>query len=284
MAALRLSICRRWPLSTEEDPMNDKNRPADWKHFDEFAAGIATNRLPTTKALAGRNFKITLKARRTIDLAFTSADTVAWGEENDAGVDWYEAIEVAPDTFFINMTFAARRAEDEAFIVNTVTRRVLSVRERVRDAGEAPGEPRVAQVWSAGVLGNPKALPGGMEPAPTRDLVGLTAHYEYSPNHLYEHIYLSSKRYAWQNLVGVQRGHGDVDLATTWKFADNQYVFGFREFIIPVASLFFYNWETMRSTGKFLGVTSTGSIENKPAGALIEKKSRTSYDKRSAPV
>ena len=40
----------------------------------------------------------------------------------------------------------------------------------------------------------------------------------------------------------------------------------------------------MRSTGKFLGVTSAGRIENKPAGALIEKKSRTSYDKRSAPV
>lgn len=264
--------------------MNDQNRPAGWKHFDDFAAGIAANRLPTSKALAGRNFKITLKTGRTVDLAFTGADTVAWGEGDEAGVDWYEAIEVAPDTFFVNMTFVAHGTEDEALVVNTATRRVLSVRERVRDAGEAPGEPRVAQVWSAGVLGDPKTLPGCIEPAPTRDLIGLTAHYEYSPNHLYEHIYLSSQRYAWQNLVGVQRGHGDVDLATTWKFADNQYVFGFREFIIPVASLFFYNWDTMRSTGKFLGVTSTGAIENKPAGALIEKKSRTSYDKRSAPV
>lgn len=82
----------------------------------------------------------------------------------------------------------------------------------------------------------------------------------------------------------MQRGHGDVDLATTWKFDEGQYVFGFREFIIPVASLFFYNWETMRSTGKFLGVTSTGAVENKPAGAFIEKKSTTTYDKEAMPV
>ncbi len=264
--------------------MNDQNRPADWKHFDDFAAGIATNRLPVTTALSGKTFKVTLKTGRKIDLAFTAADTVAWSEGSDAGADWYEALEVAPDVFFINMTFAARPVEDEAFIVNTRTRRVMSVRERVREPGEAPGEPRVAQVWSAGVLGDASVAPTGPEPAPTRDLIGTTAHYRYSPNHLYEHIYLSSQRYAWQNLIGVQRGHGDVDLATTWKFDENQYVFGFREFIIPVASLFFYNWDAKRSTGKFLGITSAGKIENKPAGAFIEKKSRTVYDDGAAPV
>jgi hypothetical protein len=264
--------------------MNDESRPADWKHFDDFAAGIATNRLPTTPALRGWTFKITLNTGRTIDLAFTADDTVAWSEGSNAGADWYEALEVAPDVFFINMTFATLPTEDEAFIVNTRTRRVLSMRERVREPAEAPGEPRVAQIYAAGVLGDPTVAPAGIEPAPTRDLIGLTAHYEYSPNHVYEHIYLSAERYAWQNLVGVQRGHGDVDLATTWKFDENQYVFGFREFIIPVASLFFYNWDAMRSTGKFLGLTSENKVENKPAGAFIEKKSRTVYDKNRAPV
>ncbi|XFF02306.1 MoaF C-terminal domain-containing protein (plasmid) [Bradyrhizobium guangxiense] len=82
----------------------------------------------------------------------------------------------------------------------------------------------------------------------------------------------------------MQCGHGDVDLATTFKFDRNQYVFGFREFIIPVASIFFYDYEAMRSTGKFLGVTSQGRIENKPAGAFIEVKSRTVYGDGKAPV
>jgi molybdenum cofactor biosynthesis protein MoaF len=264
--------------------MSDANRPADWKHFDDFAAGIATNRLPTTDALSGTTVKIFLKNCRAIALTFISTDKVRWSEGGQAGVDWYEAINVAPDVFFVNMTFAIRPDEDEAFVVNIRTRRVLSVRERVRGADEAPGEPRVLQDYVPGSIGDPAVPAEGVEPAPTRDLIGMTAHYEYSPQHVYEHIYLSSRRYAWQNLAGVQRGHGDVDLATTFKFDHNQYVFGFREFIIPVASIFFYNYDTMRSTGKFLGVTSRGRIENKPAGAFIDVKSRTVYSDGRAPV
>jgi molybdenum cofactor biosynthesis protein MoaF len=264
--------------------MEETNRPADWKHFDDFAAGIATNRLPTTSALSGQGLKIELQNGRVIQLAFISADRVEWTEGGRAGADWYEAINVAPDVFFINMTFAARPDEDEAFVVNVKTRRVLSVRERVRPANEVRGEPRVAQVYTPGNIGGTAVPSGGTQPAPTRDLIGMTAHYEYSPQHVYEHVYLSSQRYAWQNLVGVQRGHGDVDLTTTYKFDHNQYVFGFREFIIPVASIFFYDWETMRSTGKFLGVTSEGRVENKPAGAFIKIRSRTTYDEGREPV
>ncbi|MFG3591240.1 MoaF C-terminal domain-containing protein [Bradyrhizobium sp. RDI18] len=262
----------------------EANRPADWKHFDDFAAGIATNRLPATDALTGQSFSIALANGRGVRLSFTSANNVEWNERGEAGSDWYEAIRVASDVFFVNLTFSSRPTEDEAFVVNVKTRRVLSVRERVRDAAEAPGEPRVTQVYMSGVLEDGAVSPGSLEPAPTRDLIGLTSHYEYSPQHVYEHVYLSSQRYAWQNLVGVQRGHGDVDLATTYKFGENQYVFGFREFIIPVASIFFYNFDDMRSTGKFLGVTSKGAIENKPAGAFIRMKSRTTYESGREPV
>src|SRR4051794_10877094 len=212
--------------------MSEVNRPADWKHFDVCGAGIAPSRPATTSALAGRTLKIKLNSGRRVELAF-AADKVAWREASAAGVDWCETIEVAPQVFFINMTLASRADEDEAFIVNVKTGRVLSVRERLRAASEAPGEPRVAQTYTPGVLED--VAVSGVEPAPTRDLVGMTAHYDYSPNHVYEHVYLSTERYAWQNLVGVQRGHGDVDLTTTYKFDDKQYVFGFREFIIPVA-------------------------------------------------
>lgn len=264
--------------------MTGANRPADWKHFDDFATGIATNRLPATDALSRSTIKVSLTNGRSIELTFNSADEVAWREGSQAGIDWYEAINVAPDLFFINMTFSTRPEEDEAFVVNIRTRRVLSVRERVRGADEAPGEPRVMQDYTPGTIGDPAVAAEGIEPGATRDLIGLTAHYEYSPNHVYQHIYLSSQRYAWQNLVGVQRGHGDVDLATTYKFDHNQYVFGFREFIIPVASIFFYDFGAMRSTGKFLGVTSRGRIENRPAGALITVKSRTVYSDGKEPV
>ncbi len=75
-----------------------------------------------------------------------------------------------------------------------------------------------------------------------------------------------------------------MDLATTYKFAEDQYIFTFREFKIPVASTFFYNFKDMRSTGKFLGITGEGRIQNSPAGAFIRKASMTYYLPGQDPV
>lgn len=259
------------------------DKPSDWKDYDDFAAGIDTNRLPRTDALKGQVFEITLDEGQCLTYQFLTGDRVAWRMGTAQGEDWYEAIKVATDVYFLDTTYTPMPRDARTLIVNTRTRRVLSILSHVREE-KVEGEPLVTQTFEAGVLGDPEMPPEGMPPAPTRDLIGLRAFYRYSPNHLYEHIYLSSQRYAWQNLVGEQRGHGDVDLATTYKFDENQYVFCFREFIIPVASVFFYNWDDMRSTGKFLGVTGDGKIENNPAGATIHKASMTFYDKDWEPV
>ena len=267
---------------TSEAPATTIEAPAEWKDYDDFSAGIDANRLPRTDRLAGSTFGITLVSGRRFSLSFTGASTLGVTEGGVADTGWYEAVQVDPVTYFIDTTRAGAPKVAETLIVNSQSRRVLSVRGEVRPHGAFPGEPRVAQDWVAGVLdGGPAS---GIEPHETRDLIGLRTFNDYSPNHTYEHIYLSSTRYAWQNLVGVQRGHGDVDLATYFKFADNQYVFGFREFIIPVASVFFHNWNDMRSTGKFLGETADGEIENRPAGAFIRKASMTFYAKGQEPV
>ena len=123
-------------------------------------------------------------------------------------MDWMEVIKVAEDVYFLDMTFRSRPRDARTFIVNTRTLRVLSVLSHVRNE-KIEGEPQVAQKFDPGLLlGKPAAI--GPEPATTRDLVGLRAFYDYGPNNLYEHIYLSSQRYAWQCLIGEQRGHGDV--------------------------------------------------------------------------
>ncbi len=258
--------------------------PKDWKNFDDFAAGIATNRLPVTNALAKSTLKINLEGKRVLSLAFAGANSLRWADGSAEGEGKCEVILVAPDTYFIDITFAQQPKEAETLIINVKSERVLSIRSIVREANANAGEPRVAQIFRAGFLDDTADSATGVVPAPTRDLIGLRAHYTYSPNHVYEHTYLSSGRYAWQCLVGVQRGHGDVDLTTTYKFAEDQYVFTFREFIIPVASTFFYNFVDMRSTGKFLGVTGAGVIENNPAGAFIRKASMTYYEKGQEPV
>jgi hypothetical protein len=264
------------------------DRPSEWKNYDDFAAGIATNRLPSTDRLAGSEFQLSLSDKTDMTLRFIDGNTFEWNvaggpDSGTSGKDWYEAIDVADDVVFLDSLNHARPREAKTLIVNTQTRRVLSVVSKVAEK-KPQGEPQVSQVFHTGILGDPKIPPGGPEPAPTRDLIGLRALYRYSPNHLYEHIYLNSERYGWQCLIGVQKGQGDMDLSTTYKFDEDQYLFTFREFIIPVASVFFYNIKQMRSTGKFLGITSSGEIENNPAGAFIQKLSMTFYPEDSQPI
>jgi hypothetical protein len=264
------------------------DRPADWKNYEDFAAGIATNRLPTTDRLAGLEFRITLSDATDMTLKFIDGKTFEWNvaagpHAGTTGKDWYEAIDVADNVIFIDTLFQTRPRDAITIIVNSRTRRVLAIVSAVAEE-KVPGEPQVSQQFLPGVLGDPGVKPTGPEPAPTRDLIGLRGLYRYSPNHVYEHIYFSSERYGWQCLVGVQRGHGDTDLATTCKFDEDQYIFTFREFAIPVASVFFYNMKELRSTGKFLGVTSSGAIENNPAGAFIQKLSMTFYPEDAQPV
>ena len=265
-----------------------EDRPAGWKNYEDFAAGIATNRLATTDHLVGSEYRITLSDGMDMTCTFLDSETFEWSvtkgpHSGTSGKDWYEAIDVAENVLFVDMLFQSRSNEAMTIIIDSNTRRVLAVLSVVGEE-KTPSEPQVSQQFLVGVLGDPTVPPSGMEPTPTRDLIGLRTLNYYSPNHCYEHVYLSSERYCWQNLVGVQRGHGAVDLATTYKFDEDLYLFTFREFLIPVASVFFYNMRQLRSTGKFLGVTSSGEIENNPAGAYIEKVSMTFYPKDAQPV
>ena len=258
--------------------MPDSN---EWKTYDEFIYGAATNRLPATDVLIGKTLAIVSQHGPRIDLAFEAKDRVRWTSGGASGTDWCEAIEVAPDTYLIDLAFEAWPREALTVIANLTTRRTLQVRSIVREE-DVPNEPRVMQRFDAGVLDGGSA--SGSSPDVTRDLIGLRTLNVYSPNHTYEHVYLSSERYCWQCLNGVQRGHGDVDMATTYKFAEDQYVFTFREFKIPVASVFFLNFRDLRSTGKFLGVTADGRVSNEPAGAFITKASMTFYPPAASPV
>lgn len=263
--------------------MSEQVRPQGWKNYDDFAAGIDSNRLPQSRALIGRDIHIAFDDTHRLDLVFTGTG-VSWTDETGSGEDSCDTVDVAANTFFVDIAFSGRPTEAETLIINLETRRVLSIKSIVRDADAAPGEPRVAQIFRPGRIEDRAQLAASVLPAPTRDLIGLRAHFTYSPNHVYEHTYLSSQRYCWQCLVGVQRGHGDVDLTTTYKFDENQYVFTFREFLIPVASVFFYNFDVMRSTGKFLGMTGDGAIVNNRAGAKIRKASMTFYQHGEEPV
>jgi hypothetical protein len=251
--------------------------------YEDYASEMATHRLPQTAALVNQTMKITLDSGTSLDFKFADRNKVIWQSGNERGTDWCEVVEVAPQTYFIDMTFTHQPRQSQTFIVNTETRQVLSVRTIMRE-GDVGKEPRAVHHFSPGVLGNPATPPTGRKPAPTRDLIGLRGLYTYSPGQCFEHIYLNSKRYAWQCIIGPLRGEADVDFASVYKFDDNQYIFAFREFGLPVSTVFFYNWDQMRTTGKFFAIGEDGNIANTPAGALITKLSMAFYPLDAQPL
>jgi hypothetical protein len=255
--------------------MPQREGETDYK-YEDYASKVAVNRLPPTTALVNQTMKITLDAGISFDLEFADRNKVIWQSEDEHGTDWCEVMEVAPQTYFIDMIFTHQPRQSQTFIVNMQTRQVLAIRTIMRE-GDVGNEPRAVHDFSPGVLGDPAIPPTGRKPGPTRDLIGLRGLYDYGPEQCFEHIYLNSERYAWQCIIGPLRGQADVDHSTIYKFDDNQYIFAFREFGLPVSTVFFYNWDQMRSTGKFFAIGEDGAIANTPAGAIIKKLSMAFY-------
>jgi hypothetical protein len=262
--------------------MPQKEGETDYK-YEDYAADMAFHRLPTSQDLVGQKMKLTLDSGKVYDLEFKGANEVKWQCGSESGADWCEAIEVAPKTYYIDMTFAAKSRECVTFFVNTESRQVLAVETIMRE-GEIVKEPRALQEFTPGVLGDPSIPPTGLKPGPTRDLIGLRALYTYNKNQCFEHIYLNEKRYAWHCIVGPLKGESDVELVHMYKFNINQYILTWREYGLPVSTVFFHNWDQMKETGKFFAIGEDGEIANTPAGAIITKMSVTFYPVEKQPL
>jgi hypothetical protein len=262
--------------------MSQKEGETNYK-YEDYASEMAFHRLPQTEALVNRSLRLTLESGSTYDLKFLERNKVKWQNGTKEGTDWCEAVEVAPHTYFVDMTFADSPRECQTFIANTDTRRVLGIRTIMRE-GDVGKEPRAVQHFSPGVVGDLAIPPAGRKPAPTRDLIGLRAIYTYNPNQCFEHLYLNALRFGWHCVVGPLRGEADVELHTVYKFDDNQYILTWCETGLPVATVFFHNWEQMKETGKFFAIGEDGNIANTPAGALITKLSVTFYPADARPL
>lgn len=245
----------------------------EWRTYDEFAAGIDTYRLPNAD-LSGTRLTLALDDGSALRLAF-DGDAVEWSTPEDGGRDPYDAVAVREDVVFVNLPLTSREREAITIAYSTSTHRAIVVTSRIAEE-EVEGEPRVHQEFHAAVTDGGE--PTGEVPGPSRDLIGKRNVYRYSPQHLYEHVYISSQRYAWQCLEGVQRGHGDMDLSTVWKLGDGLYLFCFREFRIAVASVWLHDLGyALRTTGIFLGLTGTGESEHSRAGGHIYPLGSVSY-------
>lgn len=251
----------------------------DWHTYDEFAAGIDAYRKPSV-SLAGRRLALALDDGTELALAFDET-TVSWTAggalaQPETAVDPYDAVAVRDGVHFVTLPLVSRERESLTVVLSRETNRAVVVHSRIADEETAEDAPRVGQTfWAATSDEGPVA---GEAPAPSRDLIGKRNVYRYSPEHLYEHVYVSSLRYAWQCLEGVQRGHGDMDLSTVWKFDDGLYLFCFREFRIAVASVWLHDLGyQLMTTGNFLGLTGDGRSEHSYAGGCIYPLGTVAY-------
>lgn len=262
--------------------MSQREGETDYK-YEDYASEMAAHRLSQTSALVESKLKITLDSGISFDIEFVERNKAVWKSGEEQGTDWCEAVEVARNTYFIDMTFVHQPRQTQTFIINTETRQALSIRTMMRE-GDIGKYPRAVQHLTAGRIGDPSEPPIGRKPAPTRDLFGLRAIYTYNPRQVFEHAYLNAEHYCWQCLVGPLRGQADVEDCTVYKWDDNQYVFCWREYGLPVSTVFFYDWQQMRSTGKFFAIGDDGKPANTPAGALINKLSMAFYPVDAQPL
>lgn len=243
----------------------------EWRTYDQFAAGIDTYRLPGTD-LAGESLRLNLEDGSDLAFSFGENNTVTWKASGAVDIptgttDPYDAVAVRSDIYYVHLPLTSVDGKALTVIHSVTTHRALVVHTFVRQNAD-DGQPRVAQEFFAAVTDG--GTPSGEVPGPSRELIGKRNIYRYSPQHLYEHVYISSQRYAWQCLQGVQRGHGDMDLSTVWRFEHGMYLFCFREFRIPVASIWLHDLGyNLRTTGDFLGLDGSGNTEHSKAGGHI---------------
>lgn len=267
-------------LSTAAEP--------GWKNYEDFASGIDRNRLPQTAHWRGKMLDLQLEDNSRLQLNFhASDDLLSWQWGNEQGEARLDEVLLADDCYFFSFLLSpagwpAPDSQCLALVVNTATRRVLSVRCGIQPAGQIQGGARLTQQFLSGVIAG--GAPSGQPPVVTRELIGYRTLNIYSPHHYYEHFYVNSQRYAWQNLRGEQFGQGDMDFATYYKVGPDRYLFAFREKIIPVCSVFFFDYQAGRCTGIFMGLDSSGKASLRPAGALITKMSFNCYPSGIAPL
>ncbi|CAI1936692.1 Molybdenum cofactor biosynthesis protein F [Serratia ficaria] len=262
-------------MSAEQSVLNQNAEP-DWKNYDDFARGIDTNRLSASHDWRGKTLRMVFEGGEEMTLRF-SADRqrLLWALQGESGEEVYEEVRTSPARYFFNIPLQSPGNACLTLVLNAESGRVLMVRSTLLPEQEVEKGSRLSQAFRVGQIA--EVAPGGIVPHLTRELLGYRTLNIYSPNHYYEHFYVNTERYAWQNLRGEQFGHGDMDYATYYKFEDDMYLFTFREKIIPVCSVFFFDFISGRCTGTFLGLDAAGQVRVTPAGAFIHKMSYNAY-------
>jgi hypothetical protein len=229
-----------------------------WLPLDGLARGFDANKAQPSGALASRSVQLIDGAGGHFSVRFT-ANEVTWREaDGDTGTDTYEAFEVDRGLHYVQWHPGGRPVNARSLFLDTEFGRALLVAARIGVA--APGKTAVQHEFLALTVDGIE--PSGPEPAPTTALIGRRALWVYSPEHAYEHVYLSPHWYTWQCLAGPERGQADTDENTLYELRKGIYVFAWREKVIPCGAVTVADHRdanALRSHGYLFGLDETGT-------------------------
>ncbi|MDQ0708934.1 hypothetical protein QFZ52_001586 [Arthrobacter woluwensis] len=239
-----------------------------WLPLDGLAPGFDANKAPHDAGLAGQVVVVTDERGTSVTHEFTDSE-VTWDYqpgpddslEAHQGTDAYEAFLVDDGLYFVQFHHRFRPDQAVSLVLDLRDGRALSVLSTILDEDRPAGATRVRHDFGPAVIAGAEV--SGAAPAPTSSLIGRRVVWDYSPEHAYEHIYLSEQWYTWQCLAGPEKGLADTDENSVWEVRPGIYVFAWREKVIPCASVTIADHRdasAIRSHGVLFGLDETGEV------------------------
>lgn len=250
---------------------------------------VNNNILEANEGLNGKDFTLHFLGGRTHECRISNSQTLVWdGREQDARVT-----SVREGIYFVDFLMG-----DDFLVGDSVKKSVslvldnnsgqvtliegalpdeqatsISAYDRARQGTELTG------VEAAILHGSVGGTQGGTAHAPTTELIGLRNRYHYSPEEVYEHVYLNNNFYTWHCIKGSEAGLGDTDRCHYIKIAEALYLFVWREKIVPTLGVILIDMNRLKTDGKIFGYNGFdfSSYTNFPVGAITEVVNVTTH-------
>lgn len=226
------------------------------------------NRIPSTEALAGREFVLTHTDGEVFTLTL-DADELTWHEPGAASsiTATYDAVESRPGVYFVD--FAHSDPDGiTSIVLNLGTGGAIVIRHTIV-RGNARADLR--QELYPCVVGDEGTAPGL-----TTELVGKRAYAEYADGHAVEHVYFNPRRIVWQGLGRFEYSGSECDVSTLWKVDESLYLLTWVEEWQAVGAALLLDYQALRNVGVLYGLDDSGHVHTL-CGARLKLLSEMEY-------
>ena len=250
---------------------------------------VNNNILETSEGLNGQEFTLVFPGGRVHGCRILSSQTLLWdGQEHAARVT-----SIREGIYFVDflagddLLVGGSVKESVSLVLDNNTGQVtltmgalpdeqatsVSAYDRAREGMELTGVDAII------LHGSVDGSHGGTTHAPTDELIGLRNCYHYSPEEVYEHVYLNNNFYTWHCIKGSEAGLGDTDRCHYIKIAEGLYLFVWREKIVPTLGVILIDMNRLKTDGKIFGYNGFdfSSYTNFPVGAITEVVNITTH-------